>query len=232
MPLAWPTLRAMQPTGAYAADRASALSGVPKSTIHYWARTELLVPSVAIEKVKLWSYADLMGLRIIYWLRRQKTDAAGAVVPPTSMRTVRRALKRLGTLGEPLWHPDDASIWVAPDGEIHVRGPAGAETVSGQTLVPDALNLIAPFPSREGLHGPDLARPRPELRIAPGRLSGSPHVVDTRLETSALHALEQDGLGAEAILSLYPYLTRQQLSEALDLEGQLAANLAIAHRAA
>jgi uncharacterized protein (DUF433 family) len=221
----------MQPTGAYAADRASALSGVPKSTIHYWARTELLVPSVSVEKIKLWAYADLMGLRIIYWLRRQKTVAAGAVVPPTSMRAVRRALKRLRTLGEPLWHPDEASIWVAPDGEIHVRGPTGAETLSGQVLVPGALNLVAPFPSREGLRGPDLARPRPELRIAPGRLSGSPHVVDTRLETSALHALERDGLGADTILSFYPYLTPGQLAEALDLEHQLAANLAISDAA-
>ena len=43
----------MQPTGAYSADRASALSGVLKSTIHYWARTEVLLPSVSAEKVKL-----------------------------------------------------------------------------------------------------------------------------------------------------------------------------------
>jgi MerR HTH family regulatory protein len=56
--------------GAYPADRAAALSGVPKSTIHYWAREEILVPSISAEKVKLWSYPDLMGLRIIYWLRR------------------------------------------------------------------------------------------------------------------------------------------------------------------
>jgi DNA-binding transcriptional MerR regulator len=56
----------MEPTGAYTADRASALSGVPKSTIHYWARTLLLVPTVSASKVKLWSYADLMGVRVIY----------------------------------------------------------------------------------------------------------------------------------------------------------------------
>ena len=89
----------MQSTGAYAADRASALSGVPKSTIHYWARTELLVPSVSRSKVKLWSYADLMGLRIIYWLRQQKTDVAGAEVPATSMRAIRRALRHLAAPG-------------------------------------------------------------------------------------------------------------------------------------
>jgi DNA-binding transcriptional MerR regulator len=78
----------MQPTGAYTADRASALSGVPKSTVHYWSRHELLSPSVSAEKVKLWSYADLMGLRIIYWLRQRKTDSAGAEIPRTSVKAI------------------------------------------------------------------------------------------------------------------------------------------------
>jgi DNA-binding transcriptional MerR regulator len=40
----------VQPVGAYSADRASALSGVPKSTIHYWSRHELLEPSVSSER--------------------------------------------------------------------------------------------------------------------------------------------------------------------------------------
>ena len=45
----------MDPRGAYPADRAVALSGVPKSTVHYWARHEILVPRVARERIKLWS---------------------------------------------------------------------------------------------------------------------------------------------------------------------------------
>lgn len=56
----------MDVVGAYTADRAAALSGVPKSTIHYWARKEVLVPSISPERVKLWSYTDLLGLRTIY----------------------------------------------------------------------------------------------------------------------------------------------------------------------
>lgn len=56
----------MEPRGAYTAERAAALSGVPKSTIHYWARQDILVPSVSAERVKLWSYGDLMALRTIY----------------------------------------------------------------------------------------------------------------------------------------------------------------------
>lgn len=59
-------LRLMEPRGAYTAERAAALSGVPKSTVHNWARQDILVPSVSAERVKLWSYGDLMALRTIY----------------------------------------------------------------------------------------------------------------------------------------------------------------------
>ncbi len=45
------------------AVRRAALSGVPKSTVHYWSRQGILVPSVSPERVKLWSYGDLMALR-------------------------------------------------------------------------------------------------------------------------------------------------------------------------
>lgn len=218
----------MQPTGAYSAERASALSGVPKSTIHYWARTGVLAPGVSSERVKLWSYADLMGMRIIYWLRQRKTDAAGAEIPGTGMKAVRRALKHLHEFEIPLWHPEASAIWVTADGELHVRGArGGAQDLAGQTVMADALNLIAPFPTREGLRGPDLAAPRADLRIVPGRISGSPHVVGTRLETQTLYSLNRDGLDGHAIRALYPYVTAAQLRQAIELESQLAANLAI-----
>jgi hypothetical protein len=68
--------------GAYPADRAAALSGVPLSTVHYWSRNGVLVPSVSAERVKLWSYADLLALRTIYWLRHEKESGDGRAVPP------------------------------------------------------------------------------------------------------------------------------------------------------
>jgi len=115
----------MDPTGAYTAERAAALSGVPRSTIHYWARKGVLAPAVSSERVKLWSYADLMAMRIIYWLRQRKTDADGAEIPPTGMLAVRRAIGHLERLDIPLWHSEGKSaIWVTGDGEIHIRGSA------------------------------------------------------------------------------------------------------------
>jgi uncharacterized protein (DUF433 family) len=213
--------------GAYTADRAAALSGVPKSTVHYWAREGILVPSISPTKVRLWSYSDLMGLRTVYWLRQKKTHAAGGEIPPTSMPLVRRALGRLRELGEPVWDPTNATIWVDEAGGVHVRNAEGAEPIAEQRWLPGALNLVAPFATAEGLSGPDLIAPRPQLRIVPTKLSGSPHIVGTRLETRAIAALAWDGLPTETLQSLYPFVTLEQIAQAIALEDQLEANLRV-----
>jgi uncharacterized protein (DUF433 family) len=221
-------LTAMDLTGAYTADRAAALSGVPKSTLHWWARNEIMIPSVSAEKVKLWSYADLMGLRVIYWLRQRKTTDLGVDIPRTSMPAVRQALDALRDLGAPIWKAgNDPALFVDGAGHIYLKRPEGVQNLAGQLQLGDEglLDLVAPFETREGTRGPDLVRPRPELRILPGKLGGSPHVVGTRNETCAIAALVNDDFSVEGIHSLYPYLTREQIEQAIDLERQLDANL-------
>ena len=210
----------MFPSGAYTAERAAALSGVPVSTLRWWARNEILVPSVSAERTKLWSYTDLFALRVIYWLRQRKTDQLGAEIPRTSMPTVRRALASLRKLSLPV-----SSLLIDGKGHLHVKMPGGVQTTEGQLVSDELLDLIAPFATREGSRGPDLIRPRPNLLIVPGKLGGSPHVEHTRLETRALSALSEDGLSLESIQELYPYLAVGQISQALDLEQQLAKNL-------
>jgi uncharacterized protein (DUF433 family) len=49
--------------------------------------------------------------------------------------------------------------------------------------------------------------------------------VGTRNETCAIAALAKDDFTTDAILSLYPYLTRDQIEQAIDLERQLDDNL-------
>jgi uncharacterized protein (DUF433 family) len=216
----------MDAVGAYTADRAAALSGVPKSTIHWWARNEILVPNVSATKVKLWSYADLMSLRVIYWLRQRKTTDRGVDLPRTSMPAVRRALKALRSLDLPLWQAGVPTLFLDGSGSIYVKRPKDdPETLEGQLAHKDLLDLIAPFSTIEGTRGPDLVRPRPDLRIVPGKVSGSPHVVHTGLETRALAALTVDGFEIAGIHRLYPYVTAAQIEQALDLENQLAENL-------
>jgi uncharacterized protein (DUF433 family) len=216
----------MLTSGVYSAERAAALSGVPKSTIHYWARGGVLAPSVSPEKVKLWSYADLMGLRIIYWLRSRKPGRDGVEIPPSTMPAVRHALAALAALEVPLWSASGSSLVVNATGDVYVDGPAGLERPTTRQLADrDLLQPIAPFVAAEGTRGPDLLQPRPTLRIVPGKLGGSPHVVDTRVETRALSALCEGGMLAGRIAALYPHLSEVQIAEALDLEEQLRRNL-------
>lgn len=215
----------MDAVGAYTAERAAALSGVPKSTIHWWARHDVLVPSVSAKKVMLWSYADLMGLRVIYWLRQRKVTKLGVEVPRTSMPAVRRALKELRALDLSIWDRGRPALLVDADGQVHVKAGPGVHNLDRQVVRDELLDLIAPFTTAEGTRGPDLVTPRAELRIVPGKLSGSPHVAHTRLETRALAALAHDGFDVAGIQQLYPYVSTQQIDQALDLERQLDDNL-------
>jgi uncharacterized protein (DUF433 family) len=219
----------MERTGAYTADRAAALSGVPKSTIHYWARKGILVPSVSPEKLKLWSYTDLLGLRFIYWLRQPKKVGDGRDVPRTSMPAVRRALAVLSELDIELFEHGKPSIILDRSGQIALLSrEATALTPDHQLVAHWVLDLIAPFSLVAGLKGPDLVRPSEYVRIVPTKLSGAPHIAETRVETQALYALEQRAFGVERIANLYPSIGRSAIEDALAVERQLAENLRLA----
>jgi uncharacterized protein (DUF433 family) len=219
------------PRGAYPADRAAGLSGVPLSTVHWWARNDILVPSISARKVKLWSYSDLMGLRIIYWLRQTKAAPDGAAVPRTAMPAVRKALRQLVELDLRLWSEDSGpAVAVDRGGTVVILTEPDREAAHRQrTLSPrdddDLLHVTAPFEASEGSRGPDLHAPRPLLRIVPGKLGGSPHVAHTRLESQAVGALALSGLTDAKIYRLYPDIEPRALDDALDLEQQLARNL-------
>lgn len=220
----------MAQRGAYPADRAAALSGVPLSTVHWWARNNVLVPSISAQRIKLWSFPDLMGLRIIYWLRQTKETPDGAAVPRTAMPAVRRALGQLAELDLRLWTEDTGpAVAVDRGGDVVILTDSDAEGPHRQRAIPasteDLLRVTAPFRSVEGARGPDLRVPRPRLRIVPGKLGGSPHVAHTRLESQAVGSLAANGLPPAKIYRLYPTVDKGAIDDALDFERQLARNL-------
>jgi uncharacterized protein (DUF433 family) len=224
-------LRPMVQRGAYTADRAAALSGVPWSTVHYWARKGYLVPSVSASRVKLWSYQDLMGLRIIDWLRRTKDAGDDRAIPRTSMRAIKLALKTLREeLDLDLWTEDGGPTVAVDRAGRMIFTPRGAPMAADlqHVLGPGVVDILEPFPTLEGTQGPDLRTPRPRLRIVPGKLAGSPHIERTRVETIALGALAHRGLDIGKVYSLYPTVDPKAIDEAIDLENQLARNLAVA----
>lgn len=208
--------------GCYDATRAAALSGVPKSTVYDWARKEIVVPSISPEREKLWSYADLMTLRIISWLRHPKV-ADGARRPGSTMHHVRQALEQLDERGLDLW---DGSTRVSPlyvdrSGTILIVTDESASEPGGQARMPEFLDLLAPFQTVDGGAGPDLRRPREHLRIVPGKCAGEPHLEGSRLTTLSVAALARRGYELEDLLRLYPDESSVSLAEAIDLEQTL-----------
>jgi uncharacterized protein (DUF433 family) len=210
--------------GSYPAARAAALSGVPVSTVYDWARTGVVVPSVSMEREKLWSYADLMALRIVSWLRHPKPEASRSPMP-----RVRRALQRLEEQGLDIWDAGATagSLFVDRSGHLYIATLDGLVDDTGASLLDLGLDLLAPFASGLGT-GPDLRRPRPNLRIVPGKCAGEPHLVGTRVTTLAITALADRGFDEAAIAKLYPDSDRDALREAVDLERELAGALSAA----
>jgi uncharacterized protein (DUF433 family) len=211
---------------AYTADRAAALAGVPLSTLHYWSRSEIWIPSVSATKVKRWSYSDLLALRLIDWLRRDKPDLK---LPKTSMAKIRGALAAVERFGERL-REHNVRVWVDPRGGLVVDAgdeifvPLRRGLAQGLAHL-QGLDLVEAWYGGNGVVGPHLFEPRPTLRIIPGKLSGEPHVVDTRIPTKMLLSLRARGLEVEAIIELYPRLTTENVDDAIALEVQLERNL-------
>lgn len=206
--------------GCYEARRAAELAGVPKSTVYDWARKGVIIPSTSECRIKLWSYADLMALRITYWLRKPKGD-----VRATPMGQVRSALAQLGEMDARIWDPDTATSPIVVDrqGVIHLRHRDGVlADLSGQGLLDEGwLDPLEPF-GDAGLRGPDLIRPRAHLRIVPGKVAGEPHLDGSRLTTRTLVALTRRGFPLTQVIGMYPHEDPVGIGEAIELEQEIA----------
>ncbi|MEJ7741276.1 MAG: hypothetical protein WKF73_01280 [Nocardioidaceae bacterium] len=198
---------------------------MPKTTVYWWASHGVVVPSVSPNREKLWSYLDLMALRIVSWLRRPKPGDEGLNLPASPMPKVRRALVMLDELGLGLWDPgntEESALLVDGRGDIFVRTGYEVLNLNGQSsLLPEqSLALTAPFQEAGG-NGPNLVRPRPHLRIVPRKVTGEPHIMHSRITTQTVGALAERGFAANQIASMYD-VSEEAVLEGIDLERQLA----------
>ncbi len=201
--------------GVYDTSRAAALSGVPARTLRYWARRGIYRPSIAPDpRPRLWSWADLLALRAIDWFRRSKGSGAPL---PVSMQKIRQMLRVIVDQGESPEHLYRL-VAVSEGGDLFLRraDDVAMRTDSGQLAIPGILRLVTPYQA-----APDLLKPRPLLRIIPGKLHGEPHIQDTRVSTAVLYRLDEMGYPSDQILAMYPSVSEDALIQAVDLERSL-----------
>jgi uncharacterized protein (DUF433 family) len=217
--------------GAYTSRRAAALAGVPLSTVGYWATHDVVGPSLSKTRPRLWTFSDVVALRIVFWLRHEKPT--GAISP---MPEVRRALRGLRTVGAQLGSPD-TSLRVDRGGRIYISvtddstwRPIGRHGTTVAGVLSEVLEPLTEYvDAMHRTRGPDLRTPRPQLRIIPGKLSGEPHIAGTRIGSETIAALVHDeGLEPAKVVRLYPGLTESAVRECVDLEEQLGQNLLVA----
>jgi uncharacterized protein (DUF433 family) len=189
--------------------------------VYHWAKIGLYGPSVWPEKIRLYSLSDVVHLRAISWLRSPK-EGDEFLIPRSKMPEVRKAIAEILSGQSDL---DVHSLNVDQTGKVFLSRRDGIETIEGQGTTALVKDMLRAFSTEGKIIGPDLVAPRPHLRIVRGKLGGEPHVRGTRLRTVDLADLREAGYLESQIAALYPFLAREQILEALDLEAQLQTNL-------
>lgn len=215
-----------RPIGRYVARRASQLAGVPRTTLYDWARNDVLAPDFKHERPMQWSYRDLVYLRMLAWLRSNGMPREWAAERVGIYRT-------FYARGAEDW---DVEI-LRTDGKSILEGLEPLDAFTGQALLGQEFvdffsefRLVMPVDMEDlgskNLWGPDLLRPSLRIAIDPQVMAGEPCILETRIPTSTLYALETSrGLSPSQIVALYPgSLEEQDVVEASKFERSLSSH--------
>jgi uncharacterized protein (DUF433 family) len=207
---------------AFPVHLASALSGASVNQLAYWRKRTassepLLVPSAEKSGRFLYSWADVVALRTIVYLRQEK-----------SLPRIRKAVGELARLEEAQWGHLSEYQLVRTAATIVVQTPKGQlmdlEKVPG-TMLDKVLmaDVLGPFATSAGRAVPDLSHPKPNLSIDPGVLGGYPVIAGTRVPYDIVAGLAQEGYSGADIVELYPSVAIAAVEDAAAFAGDVAA---------
>jgi uncharacterized protein (DUF433 family)/DNA-binding transcriptional MerR regulator len=207
---------------AFPVPIASVLTGATVRQLAYWRRQTssaepLLVPEGRRGGRYLYSWADVVALRSIVYLRQEK-----------SLPRIRRAVDRLRRLESADWTHLSAYRLISTDSTILVETPSGQlldlerrpGTVLAEVLMGDVL---APFKTSSGRSVPDLKRPRPKITVDPAVLGGYPVIAGSRVPFDVVARLVEDDLEPREIIAIYPSVDPEAIDDASEFAEQVAA---------
>lgn len=184
-------------------DRVSRLTGFTLRQLTYWAKTELIQPTVdrrltPQRPVRLYSWEDVLSLLIIAELRRQRV----------SIQYVRQIVEHVRRAGFGM-----AQVEFAIAGSrVHFRTPGGEwedahrpQPVLSQVL--DLEPLKAQLRDSAKRTAADIGR----IERRRGAMGSKPLVAGTRIPVSTVQRFLDRGTPIAEILEAYPSLERQDI---------------------
>ncbi len=194
----------MTSKGFYTAAEASRLSKVPRSTIDYWARTELIVPSQRRSRPRLYSFEDLRDLVVAHKLREQ-----GAGV-----RDQRAALKYVREVDD-ISRLAEANFRVHEGQLVHVH-PGDERPVAPHKGGQFFLSMREVFETLGSTDGASIStlHPAPRITIDPEVRGGTPVIDGTRVPAELVAEMAEQGMTDKEIIRQYPMLSSADIKAA------------------
>jgi uncharacterized protein (DUF433 family) len=207
---------------AFPVPIASVLTGATIAQLAYWRKDTPSAPALLVPEGKrsgryLYSWADVVALRSIVYVRSEK-----------SLPRIRRAVATLRALEADEWTHLAGYSLISTQRSILVRTPKGQLLDVGEhpgTVLEEILmrDVLEPFETRTGRVVPALKQPRPHITVDPGVLGGYPVLAGTRVPFDAVAALADDDLDADEIAAIYPSVQREAIADATAFAEQVAA---------
>ena len=198
----------------YPATLAATLSGATVGQLAYWRKSTpeqgpLLVPEYGLRPRAVYSYRDIVALRMFVQLRGE-----------TSLQRIRKAVSWLQKRHPDTHlsahrlraHPGGRSIvWISADGDyfdvVEHPGQAGIRVVMD--------DIFRPFTTSAGWRVPDLAQPAPGVEVDPEIRGGYPVMEGTRIPFNVIASLAAEGLTVAEIVDLYPTVSPNAINGAV-----------------
>jgi uncharacterized protein (DUF433 family)/DNA-binding transcriptional MerR regulator len=207
---------------AFPVPIASVLTGATIAQLAYWRKETASAPALLVPEGKrsgryLYSWADVVALRSIVYLRSEK-----------SLPRIRRAVDTLRQLEADEWTHLASYTLISTARTIVVRTPKGQLLdISAQpgTVLEEILmrDVLEPFETPAGRVVPALKRPRPHITVDPTVLGGYPVLAGTRVPFDTIAALARDDLRPDEITAIYPSAGLDGIRDAMDFAEQVAA---------
>lgn len=187
-------------SGFYTAAEAARIAHVPRSTLHYWARTGLVPASQRPARPRLFSFEDLRDIVVVEKLRLQgaKTRAVRAAI--SYVRTI-TDVRRLAQANLQ-FDEKGGLVWYDPDGKVVAPHREGQYVL----VMSDVFRQLGADPDN-----PMVLRPLSGIRIDPHVRGGAPVIEGTRIPAQLVAEYLQEDTIDDELLSLYPSLTPEKI---------------------